>query len=99
MNQEQFMSIVRAVLQIIGTALVSYSVKTGITDQIWTTISGSVLMVAPVIWGLVVHTQANAIAIVAKLPSTDVSAAGTTIKILDPALAKVAQANATPPSI
>lgn len=62
------MSVARALLQIIGTTLVAYSTQTGITESMWATISGGVLMIVPVVWGLWAHTQTNAIATVAAMP-------------------------------
>jgi hypothetical protein len=68
MTQDQVMTIVRSILQIVGTSLVSYSAATGITEQMWATISGGILMIVPVIWGLYAHNTANTIAAASKLP-------------------------------
>jgi hypothetical protein len=65
MNQDQVMSIVRSVLQILGTGLVSKGV---IGDADWTTIAGAILMVVPVGWGIYAHTQQQKIASVAAMP-------------------------------
>ncbi len=94
MNSDQFMSIVRDALQIIGTFLTTYGLITGAQ---WQPIAGGLLMIAPVAWGIYTHTQANTIASVAKMNATEVK--GNTITILDPDLAKVAKENATPPTI
>lgn len=64
MNQEQFMSIVRNALQIVGTFLTTYGV---LQDAAWTPLAGAVLMAAPVLWGIYTHTDANAVAVVDKL--------------------------------
>lgn len=68
MNQDQAMSILRDILQIVGTSLVAYSATTGITEQMWATISGGVLMIAPVVWGIWTHNKTNTIAAAAKIP-------------------------------
>ena len=92
MNQEQVMSVVRDVLQIVGTFLTTYGV---INSGQWQPIAGGVLMMAPVIWGIYTHTQANAVAVVAAAPGTIVSADGKSITIVDRTLATAAKAAAT----
>jgi hypothetical protein len=47
-------------------------------------------------WGLVAHTQSNAVAVVAAMPDTTVSPSGATINVHTPELAKAAAAAATP---
>lgn len=64
LNQEQYMSIVRNLLQVAGTFLTTYGV---LQDAAWTPIAGAVLMVAPVAWGLYAHTDTNAVAVVDKM--------------------------------
>lgn len=66
MNQQQFLSIVREVLQIIGTMLVSFHVA-GMTDTTWEPIAGAALMIAPAVWGWFNHTETNAVAIVSDI--------------------------------
>ena len=68
MNQDQAMSVVRAVLQVIGTFLVTYGASAGITEQMWTTVTGGIMVIAPVIWGILAHTNANTVAAAAKIP-------------------------------
>ena len=54
MNQQQFLSLVRAALLIAGTILL----KKGITDSAtWTIISGTVVGVAPIVWSMIRHSQ------------------------------------------
>lgn len=65
MNQEQMMSVVRDVLQILGTFLTTYGLLSG---EQWQPIAGGVIMIAPVVWGIVKHTKTNAIATVAAMP-------------------------------
>ena len=66
MNQDQILSIARAVLQVVGTGLVSKGLI-GTAD--WSTIMGAVLMVVPVIWGMMAHTDAAKVAAVEAMPS------------------------------
>ena len=68
MTQDQVLSIVRAVMQIFGAIIATYAATTGITEQAWTTITGAVLMIVPVIWGVYVHSRANIVAAAARLP-------------------------------
>lgn len=65
MNQEQVLSIVRALLQIAGTVLVS---RGFMTETDWTTIAGGVVMAVPVIWSMYVHMKSTQIATVAAMP-------------------------------
>ena len=67
MNSDQLMSLLRTVLQIAGTALVAHGTL-GITGAMWEQISGAVVMIAPVIWGIYAHTDAAKIASVASMP-------------------------------
>ena len=69
-NTEQLMSLLRAVLQIMGTALVAHGTL-GINAALWEQISGGVLMLAPVIWGMFAHTDAAKIASVAAMPDVE----------------------------
>jgi uncharacterized membrane protein len=68
MTQAQLLSLARAVLNVIGTALVMYGASTGITEELWTTITGSVLTLLGVGWGLYTHTTTSTIEAAAKLP-------------------------------
>jgi hypothetical protein len=94
MNQQQVLSVTRDIMQAIGTLLAAYGV---VNSGVWETISGVVVMVIPVAWGLWVHTQASTIAVVAAMDTTKVEGDGKTIKILDPKLQEVAKDNATAP--
>jgi hypothetical protein len=47
------------------------------------------------VWGLLAHTQANAVAVVAEMPGTVVSPNGNEIKVVDPTLAVAAAKAAT----
>jgi hypothetical protein len=49
------------------------------------------------VWGLVTHTQTNAVAVVAEMPDTSVTNEGRTIQVLAPALASAAKAAAPNP--
>lgn len=64
-NTDQVMSIVRAVLLIAGTMLVNNHV---VTQTGWDALAGAVLMAAPVLWGLVAHTDNAALATVEAMP-------------------------------
>lgn len=65
-NSDQLLSLLRTVLQILGTALVSHGVL-GINGAMWENISGAILMIAPVIWGMFAHTDAAKVAAVVEL--------------------------------
>ena len=65
MNQQQVMSVVRDLLQIVGTFLTTYGI---FSQEQWQPIAGGLLMIAPVVWGMLAHTQANAIAVAAAIP-------------------------------
>ncbi len=66
-NLEQIKSIARDLLQIMGTLLVAFKLF-AVTEENWSVITGAVLMLIPIIWGLFNHTQANAVAIAAAIP-------------------------------
>ena len=55
MNSAQLMSLLRTLLQIVGTAVVAHGTL-GINGAMWEQISGAVIMVAPAIWGIYAHT-------------------------------------------
>lgn len=67
MNQDQLLSLLRAVLQIIGTAVVAHGTL-GINGAMWEQIAGAVVMIAPALWGVAVHTDAAKIASVTAMP-------------------------------
>ena len=91
-NQDQVMTLVRSALVIIGTVLVMLG-KT--SDGNWQIISGSIMAIVPIVWGLFDRTQASTVAKVAAMKGTEVSRSGDTIKITDPNLAYAAAVNAT----
>jgi hypothetical protein len=72
MNQEQFLSLLRTVLKIIGTLIAAHG-STKLDPSSLETIGGAVMLVAPVIWDLFVHKQSNAIAIVAAIAADPAS--------------------------
>lgn len=64
MNQTQVESIVRNALQIAGTLLLAY----GWTSETgWTTITGVVTMIVPIVWGVYTQTKQNQIGRVADM--------------------------------
>ncbi len=65
MNPDQWLSLLRTLLKIGGMFLVSKGV---LTDVDWTTISGAVIMLAPVGWDIYVHSKAGKLASVAAMP-------------------------------
>ena len=67
MNSDQLMSLLRTLLQIAGTALVSHGTL-GINGAMWEQISGAIIMVAPVVWSMASHTDGAKIASVAAMP-------------------------------
>jgi hypothetical protein len=81
-------------MQALGTFLVTAHIA-GMTDQNWQLITGVVLMLVPVVWGMFNHTQKNAVAIVAAMPGTVTSPSGQNITLADPHLAAAAAANRT----
>ena len=96
-NQQQVLSLVRDLMQALGTFMVTSHVA-GMTTQYWELITGVVLMLVPIIWGMLNHTQANTVATVAAMPSTEtkVEAGKMTIVLHDEVLAEAAATNATP---
>ena len=94
-NLEQVKSVVRDLLQIVGTMLVSFKLF-AITEENWSLITGIVIMLVPIIWGLFNHTEKNAVAVVAELKKTAVSEDGKVITLHDPELVEAAKAAATP---
>ena len=65
-NIDQLLSLVRAILQIVGTVLVTKSI---VTTTDWTTYSGAILMALPIVWGLYAHTDTAKIEAAAAIPS------------------------------
>ena len=67
MNQDQLLSLLRAVLQIFGTSIVAHGIL-GINGAMWEQITGAVIILAPVLWGIAIHTDSAKIAAVTAMP-------------------------------
>lgn len=67
MNQDQVLSLVRTLLQILGTSIVAHGTL-GINGAMWETISGAVIMLVPVAWSMYSHTDGQKIAAVTAMP-------------------------------
>jgi|ERR1039458_83369 hypothetical protein len=67
MNQDQMLSLLRTVLQIVGTIVVSHGTL-DINGALWEQISGVILVIAPTIWSMYAHTDSAKIATVAAMP-------------------------------
>ena len=67
MNQDQFLSLVRTVLQIFGTIVVSHGTL-GINGALWEQITGVVIIIAPTIWSMYSHTDKANLAKVTAMP-------------------------------
>ena len=68
MTKDQVLSMTRAVLNIVGTMLMSYGYIRGLDAESWSAISGAVLTLVGVAWGLYAHTKTSTITAAAKLP-------------------------------
>jgi hypothetical protein len=80
---DQATSVARNLLQIVGTLLMAY----GLTNEgAWQSISGAVVMMVPIIWGLFKHSKSQIIASAAKLSDVDkiVTDSATAISIPSP---------------
>jgi hypothetical protein len=62
------MSLIRAVLLIIGTFLASSGDPLSAN---WESISGVILLIIPVVWSMVVHSDAGKLKAVEKLPDVE----------------------------
>ena len=58
-NQDQVLSVLRSLLTVGGTWLVSHGVM---TDTDWTTVAGAILAVAPIAWGWYAHSKKGKLA-------------------------------------
>src|ERR1017187_489095 len=67
MNQDQLLSLLRTVLQIIGTSIVAHGTMC-INGAMWEQISGAVIILAPTIWSMYAHTHEAMIASVTANP-------------------------------
>lgn len=75
-NTDQVLSLVRAVLQIVGSMLMA---KGLVTAPDWTTWTAAILMVAPLIWGVAAHTDSAKLKSVEAMPEVvkiDIAAQG-----------------------
>lgn len=70
MTKNQFLSLVRAALNIIGTVLMTYGVIDA--EQVWPELSGAVLTLAGIGWGLYTHTYSSAVKAAAGAPGVEV---------------------------
>jgi hypothetical protein len=65
---DQANSVARNLLQIVGTLLMAY----GLTNEgAWEAISGAVVMMVPIVWGLFKHSKGQIIASAAKLSDVE----------------------------
>ena len=87
MNQDQFLSVVRSVLSILGTLGAAYGVG---TDTTWATITSAAVPIAMMLWGQYAHSSAQKIASVSAMPEVKA------ITVTDQAL--VAPARAADPT-
>ncbi len=67
MNNAQFLSLLRTVLQIVGTGLVSHGTL-GINGAMWEQISGAIIMLAPIVWSMFAHTDTAQLKAVEAMP-------------------------------
>lgn len=56
-NQEQLLSLLRTLLQVVGTFVISRSLLGDSSGQWWQLISGAILLAAPTIWSMYAHTD------------------------------------------
>ena len=66
-NGAQLLSLLRTVLSVVGTLVVAHG-SLGINGAMWEQISGAVLMLAPIVWSMYVHTDGQKIAAVTAMP-------------------------------
>jgi hypothetical protein len=99
-NNSQWLSLLRTVLQIAGTAIVAHGTL-GINGAMWEQISGAVVLIAPTIWGLLARTDSANIATVeandgvAKVLIKTTATDGTAAAAADPLRPKVVSVGAT----
>ena len=94
-NTDQVLSLVRAILVIVGTFLTT---KGLVSTADWTTYTGAILMIVPPIWGLFAHTDASHIATVTAMTGAKITVDRTTATspALLAAAADPAQVNVIP---
>jgi hypothetical protein len=64
-NTDQILSLVRAILVIVGTILTTKGIV-GTAD--WTTYSGAIITIVPIVWSMFVHTDSAKLAAVEAMP-------------------------------
>jgi hypothetical protein len=67
-NTDQLLSLLRTVLQMIGTYVVANHVLGANSSQLWDLLAGIILMAAPTIWSIYAHTDAANIKKVTAMP-------------------------------
>lgn len=65
LTQEQFLSIIRWLLAVIGPILVT---RGTMTDEVWQQVVGIIIALAPLIWSMITKTRSGIIATAAALP-------------------------------
>lgn len=91
-NQDQVIGILRI---LIPMALAWFVGKGFITNEAAGDIATALVALAAAVWSAWSHTHAATVGKVAAMAGTEVTKHGAIIEILDPELAKAAQANAT----
>lgn len=71
MTNDQILSMARAALNILGTILLTCGYIKGLDAETWSTISGALLTLVGVGWGLFAHTRINTVTAAAKLPEVE----------------------------
>lgn len=69
-NKDQIISLLSTVLKIAGVIIVGHGTF-GVTGAMWEQISGGVIMIAPIVFDMFHHTDANTIATVAAMPDVE----------------------------
>jgi hypothetical protein len=65
---DQVLSVTRNLLQIAGTLLMAYGF---VTEGVWESVSGAVVMAVPILWGIFAHSKGQIISSAAKLSDVD----------------------------
>lgn len=94
MNEQQVLSFIRWVQATFGPIMISHGYISASNLEMGV---GVVISVVPLVWGLFVHTQTNAVAVVASLaalPDSPVKAV-----VLDPTKAGIELAQVTPGTV
>lgn len=67
-NLDQILSLLRAVLAILGTVLTTNGT---ISSSLWQQITGVILMAAPIVWSMFVHSDTGKLNAVAAMPEVE----------------------------